>query len=296
MRITPTPKGASVTLRKMGTEGASRALTPESIAAIKANLPKWYAVAKATMRKQEGSVRNPKWTRDELILVLDLYFKTPPWTISGKHSTVLALSEELGRLAAYTDAPDKLRYCNSNGVYMKLMNLQYHDPARDGRGLKGGGVLEKELWEEFGNNQTKLAKIAAAIRASAKSVELAEADQWTADEDPAAEEAVEGRLLTRVHKLRERSSDLPGSKKRAVLKGTGRLDCEGCGFNFRARYGEHAGDYAEVHHLTPLSELGENVKTTLADLAVVCANCHRMIHRRKRWLTMEELRRIVFSL
>lgn len=296
MRITPTPKGATVTLRKTGAEGAPRTLTTESIAAIKANLPEWYAVAKTTMRKQEGSVRNPKWTRDELILALDLYFKTPPWTISGKHPAVLALSEELGRLAAYTDAPDKLRYRNSNGAYMKLMNLQYHDPARDGRGLKGGGVLEKEIWGEFGNDQAKLAKVAAAIRASAISAELVEADRWIADEDPSAEEAVEGRLLTRVHKLRERSSDLPGLKKRAVLRATGKLDCEGCGFNFRARYGEHAGDYAEVHHLTPLSELGENVKTTLADLAVVCANCHRMIHRRRQWLTMEELRGLVLSI
>ena len=199
----------------------------------------------------------------------------------------------MGRLAAYVDAPDKQRYRNPNGVYMKLMNLQYHDPARDSRGLKGGGVLEKEIWAEFGGDRARLAKIAAAIRAGAESEELAEMDRWLADEDPAAEEAVEGRLLTRVHKLRERSSDLPVRKKQAVLKATGRLDCEGCGFNFRARYGEHAGDYAEVHHLTPLSELGENVRTTLADLAIVCANCHRMIHRRRQWLTMEKLRELV---
>ena len=55
MRIAPAAKGASVTLLKARTESASRALTPESIAAIKADLPDWYAVAKATVRSQGGT-------------------------------------------------------------------------------------------------------------------------------------------------------------------------------------------------------------------------------------------------
>jgi predicted HNH restriction endonuclease len=61
----------------------------------------------------------------------------------------------------------------------------------------------------------------------------------------------------------------------------GRLLCEvpGCGFDFGAVYGELGIGFAEVHHLMPLSDLSQPVSTTLADLAVVCANCHRMIHR-----------------
>jgi len=61
----------------------------------------------------------------------------------------------------------------------------------------------------------------------------------------------------------------------------GRLFCEvpRCGFDFERVYGELGAGFAEVHHLRPLSELRRPVSTTLADLAVVCANCHRMIHR-----------------
>ena len=37
--------------------------------------------------------------------------------------------------------------------------------------------------------------------------------------------------------------------------------------------------YAQVHHLQPLSDRTMPGKTSLDDLAVVCANCHVMIHR-----------------
>ncbi|MDM5187565.1 HNH endonuclease [Bacillus sp. DX4.1] len=51
----------------------------------------------------------------------------------------------------------------------------------------------------------------------------------------------------------------------------------------------------EVHHLKPLSTIGEEVAINpKEDLVPVCSNCHRMIHRRKdNVLTVEELRTIV---
>ncbi len=69
--------------------------------------------------------------------------------------------------------------------------------------------------------------------------------------------------------------------KEALAKNGGRLICEveNCGFNFKERYGALGEGYAQVHHLAPLSSApigGRTVK--LEDLAVVCANCHVMIH------------------
>ena len=46
---------------------------------------------------------------------------------------------------------------------------------------------------------------------------------------------------------------------------------------FESVYGEVGAGFAEVHHLRPLAEMDGPVETTLDDLAVVCANCHRMI-------------------
>jgi 5-methylcytosine-specific restriction protein A len=167
------------------------------------------------------------------------------------------------------------------------MNLQYLDPSRNGRGLKRGGKAEVEVWAKYANDPVKLHATAGAIR---NAIDLPELRSEEANADTDIAEAPEGRQLTRLHRIRERDGALRKSKVKSVLKASGRLNCEGCGFNFRDRFGDHAGDYIEVHHLLPLAELPVR-NTTLADLALVCANCHRMIHRRREWLSLGDLRR-----
>ncbi|MFL9828744.1 HNH endonuclease [Rhodoplanes sp. SY1] len=101
-----------------------------------------------------------------------------------------------------------------------------------------------------------------------------------AAEDQYGHEA-EVKLLLVRHRKREA---VLRSKKIASALDTnnGRLICEvpHCGFEFRATYGELGVGFAEVHHLKPLSEAPANGRSVrLSELAVVCANCHRMIHR-----------------
>lgn len=68
-------------------------------------------------------------------------------------------------------------------------------------------------------------------------------------------------------------------------------NCAACGFNFEKYYGAWGRDFGEVHHLHPLSENSERDTNPERDLAVLCANCHRMIHRKKGiTLTIEELK------
>ena len=69
------------------------------------------------------------------------------------------------------------------------------------------------------------------------------------------------------------------------------LDCKACGFNFERKYGVHGAGFAEVHHSIPLSQGQERESDPASDLVVLCANCHRMVHR--KWgevLSIEELR------
>lgn len=106
------------------------------------------------------------------------------------------------------------------------------------------------------------------------------------DEDPAAglsdelEPYFEGaRVELARHFQRERSHELV---RRAVerWRALGQLRCEACGFDFAATYGTHGADFIEAHHHLPLSQLpAEGGVTRPTDLAPVCANCHRMIHR-----------------
>ena len=68
--------------------------------------------------------------------------------------------------------------------------------------------------------------------------------------------------------------------------------CMGCGFDFKRVYGDLGTDYIEAHHLTPLNELPEGKPVSMdptQDFAVLCSNCHRMVHRRKPILTLHEL-------
>ncbi|MEU4655773.1 HNH endonuclease [Streptomyces sp. NPDC023723] len=104
--------------------------------------------------------------------------------------------------------------------------------------------------------------------------------------------APEGRLLIRRHKSRERDKGLRKRKIDAVLRQGRHLDCETCGFDFEAIYGPRGAGYIECHHVVPLHEAGEG-RTKLSDLALICANCHRMIHRRAPWPTPGELRDLI---
>ncbi|MHC5748782.1 MAG: HNH endonuclease, partial [Nostoc sp.] len=65
------------------------------------------------------------------------------------------------------------------------------------------------------------------------------------------------------------------------------------GFNFLKTYGDIGADYIECHHTKPISELENYEKTNIKDLALVCANCHRMLHRKRPWLSIEQLKQLL---
>jgi hypothetical protein len=88
----------------------------------------------------------------------------------------------------------------------------------------------------------------------------------------------EGHRRLVSHFCIERDRGLVEQKKREVLGAKGRLACEVCKFDFSV-YMNLGEEFCEVHHLSPLSKTKAEVHTSLSDLAVVCANCHRMIHR-----------------
>jgi 5-methylcytosine-specific restriction protein A len=94
--------------------------------------------------------------------------------------------------------------------------------------------------------------------------------------------AVEGEIRMALCRHRARERWLRDAKiAQAKAANDGRLPCEvpGCGFDFFEVYGEIGRDYAQVHHLSPLGDRTRPSQTKLSDLAVVCANCHVMIHR-----------------
>ena len=104
----------------------------------------------------------------------------------------------------------------------------------------------------------------------------------------------EGKKFLKQHLIRERN---PYLKMHAIKKfketHQNQVFCEICGFNFYDRYGELGRDYIELHHLKPVSQLQENETTQLTDTILLCSNCHSMVHRKRPWLSLTQLKEIL---
>lgn len=231
--------------------------------------------------------KNPSWVRDELILALELYLRHRPLKISHDHPEVVALSDLLRRLQIHLDRQNQLTFRNPNSVYMKLCNFLTLDPAYKGKGLSRGGAEDLAVWNEFSTQPTLLAQTAIAIRSWATS----QSSPLLPDEDD--DEFPEGRLLFRVHVSRERNPTLVRKARSRALKRDGRLVCQVCAFDFRAKYGAIGENFIECHHVVPVSRLSPGAKTRVEDIALLCSNCHRMVHRRRPWLSLLDLKMIL---
>jgi 5-methylcytosine-specific restriction enzyme A len=114
------------------------------------------------------SARNPDWTRDELILALELYLRNPKSPPSKTSREIQQLSDLLFRLGQLLGLERGPKFRNANGVYMKLMNFRRFDPdfQKEGKaGLPSGNQLEERVWAEFADHPEKLRATADAIRA-----------------------------------------------------------------------------------------------------------------------------------
>jgi len=234
--------------------------------------------------------RNPSWTRDELIITLDFYLRYTPIIPSKTSQQILDLSTFLNQLREKVGAKGDEKFRNPNGVYMKLMNFRRFDPDYKGAGLERGGKEDEVVWNLYANTPAELRKINQAVRAFTLSDAPIKLQQQIDEPDAEGEE---GRMLSRVHQIRERDPKLVSLKKEQVHREHNRLACEVCGFDFSGFYGQRGDGFIECHHTNPLSELRPTDKTRVSDLALVCSNCHRMIHRRKPWLSVSELSAMV---
>ena len=230
---------------------------------------------------------NPKWQRDELILALDLYFRFNLSQKSNKHSAVIELSRILNSLPIHSYIPDKEKYRNANSVYMKLGNFSSLDPNYQGLGLQRGGKLDEIIWKEFSNDKQYLSAIAKSI---INGVSSAAAPENIFESDEL--KFPEGRILYRLHRMRERNNLLINKVKCKAIK-EDLLKCEVCNFDFHSIYGDLGKGYIECHHTLPLSSYLDEENTAINNIALVCSNCHRMLHIKRPWLTLKELKIII---
>lgn len=95
------------------------------------------------------------WTRDEMIITLNLYLKTPFGKIHKNNPEIIRLARLIHR--------------TPNAVAIRLANYAAFDPQLKQRGISGmthGGTKAKEYWEEFINNREQLIFESERIKAT----------------------------------------------------------------------------------------------------------------------------------
>jgi 5-methylcytosine-specific restriction protein A len=226
-------------------------------------------------------MRNPDWVRDEIILAMDLYVRAGRKQLPPGHEEVVRLSQLLNDLPIHPKSSRDENFRNPNGITMILGNFLGIDPQHIQPGLSRNNQLQAIVWQDFIDRPEHLRQIAEAI-------------QHVTAGDASDEDLVpEGELLTRRHISRERNRKLVVAKIEQRLAKEGRLACDVCGFDFLRFYGEVGRGFAECHHIVPLAEAAFARMTRLVDLAIVCANCHRMLHRGRPAVTIEDLKSLI---
>ena len=92
------------------------------------------------------------WTREELILAINLYCKLPFGKLHSRNTEIINLSKLIGR--------------TPGSVAFKLVNFASLDPILKSRGIKGASNvsnLDREIWNEFYNNWDELFSISETL-------------------------------------------------------------------------------------------------------------------------------------
>ena len=224
---------------------------------------------------------NPAWTFDETILALELYHRISGSLPGGKDPDVIELSKYLRSMKIHNLSDRNDRFRNPSGVAFKLKNL---NAVKTSTGLQNHSKVDAYVWKLFGDKIDLVRKMAADIRSANKLLEKSE----ESDDDF---EFPEGKTLTKLHKSRERSKSL---RKEVLRRRTesNQLSCDICGLEPNFASQELNYSVFEVHHIKPLSELLTQTKTKYKDVALLCACCHRSIHKlislEKRWFSVSE--------
>jgi 5-methylcytosine-specific restriction protein A len=231
---------------------------------------------------------NPDWTRDELILACDLVVDNGWHELRTNYPAVIELSRLLQALPLHPPHERGRNFRSPDAVSRKTGDLMSAYPGYAGKRTRGGAG-DRWVIKDFMERPEEMKRLANAIRAAAAAGEfdgLPAVEGLELDDD---EGVPEGRLLLRRYLDRERDQTIKRKKIEQVRRQGGNLACQVCAFDFGATYGARGEGYIECHHVVPLHVTGET-KTRLADLILICANCHRMIHRGSPWLTPDELR------
>ena len=118
-----------------------------------------------TLKARTDSMRSPNWTRDEVILALDLYVRRREKGVTwdGKVPEVVELAHLLRELPIHPNEIRTEKFRSPNSVSLKLSNLSSLDSDYAG-GATHTSTIDKEVWQDFEGDSERLRKVAESIR------------------------------------------------------------------------------------------------------------------------------------
>jgi len=103
---------------------------------------------------------------------------------------------------------------------------------------------------------------------------------------------IEGKEKYKLHLVKERNQHLiREAKSNWSSMYNDNIKCSVCNFSFYEFYGELGRNYIEAHHILPIAILSEETVVKVSDLSPVCSNCHSMLHRNNKVLSITELKK-----
>lgn len=235
-------------------------------------------------------MKNPVWTREELILALDLYFRLDYGQMHGGNPGVIQLSKELRELNVHTNIPDPDNFRSINSVALKLANFKKLDQNFSGKGMRDGAKQDREIWKEFHRHRNTLKKEADLI----KQVYLKSQNRKSKDNSVTeSKKYYKSEIIYQFHKNRETDPVTLKVKKEMVLIKTQTLKCEVCDIDALVRYGKFGNDLAEIHFSKELKSEPGFEPIEMDDFIIICPNCHRILDKHYGLINADDLRRII---
>jgi len=228
-------------------------------------------------------------SQDEWLLCLEVYLRHRGRSLpKGNSREINELSESMRHIRAALAGPSG-SFRPPVGVLRRVLEFKHLD---ENHVCAPKPKRAREVWDAFGEKpHAEIARIAEAIKKCTTANEVQKVGETDIEHH---HHVFESQILTRVHTVRERNRKIVVRKKQKFQdENGGRLFCEACGFDFANRYPRHGDGYIECHHIKPLSELRPGEGTALDDLALLCSNCHRMVHYRRPWLDMSGLNQVL---
>jgi 5-methylcytosine-specific restriction protein A len=107
--------------------------------------------------------KSPPWTREEIILALDLYLRLGRRIPGPDDQAVLQLSKYLNQLPIHDPSVRAFNFRNPAGVVLKIANLRAFDKTTSSVGMRRGSRLDQEIYEEFEDHPERVAHEALEI-------------------------------------------------------------------------------------------------------------------------------------